>query len=113
MEPQDRKRQFAGWYLIVAVMGMLLIQYFWIQYTHIETIPYSEFEQLLSQDKIREVTVGPDAIQGALKQPLASGRSLFYTTRVDPELADKLSAHGVTVTGEASNGLFETILSWP
>jgi len=32
--------------------------------------------------------------------------------RVDPALADKLSAHGVKVTGAPSNNLFSTILSW-
>jgi hypothetical protein len=112
MESQDRRRRFSGWYFIAAGVGMLLIQYFWIQYTHVETIPYSQFEQLLSEDKIAEVTVGSDSIKGKLKQPLANGKKIFFTTRVDSELAQKLDAHGVTVTGEASNGVFQTILSW-
>jgi cell division protease FtsH len=112
MEPQDRKRQFAGWYLIAAVLGMLAIQYFLIWYTRVETIPYSQFEQLLSEDKIAEVTVASDSIQGKLKQPLESGKQIFFTTRVDPDLAQRLDAHRVTVTGASSNGLFQTILSW-
>jgi hypothetical protein len=39
-------------------------------YTQVETIPYSQFEQLLNENKISEVLVGHDSIQGTLKQPL-------------------------------------------
>jgi cell division protease FtsH len=82
------------------------------KYTQIETIPYSQFEQLLDQNKISEVVVGSDTIQGTLKEPFPDGRKLFSTTRVDPELASKLAAHGVKVTGSPSSNLFSTILSW-
>ena len=90
----------------------MLIQYLWVQYTQIETIPYSQFEQLLDQNKISEVLVGSDTIQGTLKEPFPDGRKLFSTTRVDPELASKLTAHGVKVTGAPSSNFFSTILSW-
>ena len=53
-----------------------------------------------------------NSIQGTLKQPLPDGRKLFYTVRVDPALADKLRAHGVTITGAATNNFLSTILSW-
>ena len=77
----------------------MLIQYLWLQYSQVESVPYSQFEQLLDENKISEVLVGSDSIQGTLKEPLPDGRKLFSTTRVDPELAGKLSAHGVRVTG--------------
>jgi len=111
-EPEERKHQFATWYIFAAFLGVLLIQYLWLQFSQVETIPYSQFEQLLAENKISEVSVGSDTIQGALKEPLPDGRKLFYTVRVDPALADKLSAHGVKVTGAPSNNLFSTILSW-
>jgi cell division protease FtsH len=34
------------------------------------------------------------------------------TARVDPDLAAKLAAHGITVTGIPSGGLITTLLSW-
>jgi cell division protease FtsH len=111
-EPEERKHQFATWYVFAAFLGVLLIQYLWFQFSQVETIPYSQFEQLLADNKISEVSVGSDTIQGALKEPFPDGRKLFYTARVDPALADKLSAHGVKVTGAPSNSLFSTILSW-
>ena len=90
----------------------MLIQYLWVQYTQIETIPYSQFEQLLDQNKIAEVLVGSETIQGTLKEPFPDGRKLFSTIRVDPALAAKLSAHGVKVTGAPSSNFLSTILSW-
>ena len=111
-EPEERKHQFAIWYFFAAFLGVMLIQYLWVQYTQIETIPYSQFEQLLDQNKISEVLVGSDTIQGTLKEPFPDGRKLFSTTRVDPELASKLTAHGVKVTGAPSSNFFSTILSW-
>jgi len=60
----------------------MLIQYLWVQCTQIETIPYSQFEQLLDQYKISKVLVGSDTIQGTLKDTFPDGRKLFSTTRV-------------------------------
>src|ERR1700733_6379361 len=111
-EPEERKHQFATWYIFAAFLGVMLIQYLWVQYTQIETIPYSQFEQLLDQNKISEVLVGSDTIQGTLKEPFPDGRKLFSTTRVEPELASKLTAHGVKVTGAPSISFLSTILSW-
>src|SRR5208337_1512757 len=111
-EPEERKHQFAIWYVFAAFLGVMLIQYVWLVFTQVETIPYSQFEQLLDENKISEVLVGPENIQGTLKAPLADGRKLFYTVRVDPGLADKLKAHGVTITGAPSSNFLSTILSW-
>ena len=111
-EPEERKHHFAVWYVFAAFLGVMLIQYVWLVYTQVETISYSQFEQLLNENKISEVLVGHDFIQGTLKQPLPDGRKLFYTVRVDPALADMLKAHGVTITGAPSNNFLATILSW-
>jgi cell division protease FtsH len=111
-EPGERKHNFAVWYVFAAFLGVMLIQYVWLVYTQVQTIPYSQFEQLLNDNKISEVLVGPDSIQGTLKEPLPEGRKLFYTVRVDPALADKLKAHGVTVAGAPTSNFLSTILSW-
>ena len=112
MEPESRKRQITIWYSVIAMIGVLLFQYFWLSYTQIETIPYSQFESLLKDGKIADVTVSADAIQGTLKEALPSGKRAFYTVRVDPSLAEKLAAHNVEVKGAPSDGLIKTILSW-
>jgi cell division protease FtsH len=112
MEAEVRKRQILIWYTVAAVVGVLLFQYFWLSYSQIETIPYSEFERLLGDGKVAEVTVGADSIEGTLKEPLPSGKRVFFAIRVDPQLADKLAGQNVVVKGAPSGGLIQTILSW-
>jgi cell division protease FtsH len=112
METEARKRQIMVWYTIAAVLGVLLLQYFWSSYSQVETIPYSEFERLLNEGKVTEVTVRTDSVEGLLKEPLPNGKRAFFTVRVDPQLADKLTEQGVVVKGAPSGGVIETILSW-
>src|SRR5215468_10339113 len=111
-EPEERKHQFATWYIFAAFLGVMLVQFLWLRLTQIDTIPYSQFEQLLDENKIAEVLVGQDTIQGTLKEPFPDGRKQFYTIRVEPEFADKLRAHGVAITGVPSSTFLSTILSW-
>jgi cell division protease FtsH len=110
-EPEERKHQFATWYIFAAFLGLMLVQFLWLRFTQIDTIPYSQFEQLLDENKIAEVLVGPETVQGTLKEPFPDGRKEFYTVRVEPELADKLRAHGVVITGAPSSTFLSTILS--
>jgi cell division protease FtsH len=112
MEPNTRKHQIMIWYVIAALIGVFLIQSLWTSYSKVATIPYTQFEKLLSSDQVAKVTVSRDSIQGTLKEPLADGKKSFFTTRVDPQLASKLAAHGVEVTGTQSSGLVQNILSW-
>jgi cell division protease FtsH len=111
-DPSSRKQSVAIGYFVAAGIGMLLLQWALVAYNTVDTIPFSEFEQLVSQGAVTEVAVGQDTIQGKLKDKLPSGKSAFVTARVDPALAEKLEAKGVVVTGVPSGGLFQTILSW-
>src|SRR6202158_1353807 len=111
-EPEERKHQFATWYIFAAFLGLILVQFLWLRFTQVDTIPYSQFEQLLDENKIAEVLVGQETVQGTLKEPFPDGRKEFYTVRVEPELADKLRAHGVVITGAPSSTVLSTILSW-
>src|SRR5262250_1923094 len=88
-EPEERKHQFATWYIFAAFLGVMLIQFLWLRSTQIETIPYSQFEQLLAENKISEVLVGTETIQGTLKEPLPDGRKLFLQRALDGLGADQ------------------------
>jgi len=111
-DSSQRKQAITTGYLIAAAFGILILQWALTTYSTIETIPYSQFEQLLAQGKVSEVAVGQDTIQGKLKEKLPDGKQAFVTARVDPAIAEKLQEKGVTVTGVPSGGLFQTILSW-
>src|ERR1700726_3209609 len=74
-EPEERKHQFATWYIFAAFLGVMLIQSLWLSFTQVDTIPYSQFEQLLAQNKISEVLVGTETIRGPLRSRFPTGGS--------------------------------------
>ncbi len=112
--PSSRKQAVTFGYIFVAGLMLILLQWFLATYNSVDTVPYSEFRQLLSQGKIAEVGVSADSIEGRLKgdEKLPSGKSAFVTTRVDPVLEAELEANGVVVNGETSGGPIQTVLSW-
>src|SRR5574340_514456 len=96
-----REHQIHFWYIVAAILAVMLIEDLLYQPTHIKTIPYSEFEQLADQGKITDVVVGSTTITGTYKvaeaqpkppagQAAPSQPQRFQTYRVPPELADKL-----------------------
>lgn len=108
----DKKTQINFWYIIIAILGMLVVQSFYKQYTKIEPIPYSRFHTLLEEDKIEEIAVTENHIYGTLKEKNADGLKDFVTTRVEPELADKLDKHNVVYTGVIQSTWMRDLLSW-
>ncbi|WP_074973203.1 ATP-dependent zinc metalloprotease FtsH [Nitrosospira multiformis] len=108
----DKKTQINFWYVIIAVLGILLIQSMYARYTKVEPIPYSRFHTLLDEDKIAEIAITENHIYGTLKGEGAAGLKDFVTTRVEPELADKLDQHHVTYTGVIQSTWMRDLLSW-
>lgn len=108
----DKKTQLNFWYVIIAVLGILLIQSMYARYTKVEPIPYSRFHTLLDEDKIAEIAITENHIYGTLKGEGADGLKDFVTTRVEPELADKLDQHHVTYTGVIQSTWMRDLLSW-
>jgi cell division protease FtsH len=108
----SRKQNIIIGIMAAAALGSLVLQWALVSYNQVDTIPFSQFEQLVGEGSVTEVTVGQDIIQGRVKDKLPSGKSAFVTARVDAALADKLAAKGVVVTGAPSGGLLQTILSW-
>src|SRR5215475_7510096 len=107
----EKKHQFNLTYLLIAMFLLLLFQSFWASYSQVETIPYSKFQDLLRDNQIAKVTVGPVQIQGEFKTP-QDGKKYFVTTRVDQPIADELQKHGVQITGSTGHSLVNDILSW-
>jgi cell division protease FtsH len=99
--PKDRKTQINIWYVVVALLGFMLAQSFYQASKQYTTIPYSQFETLLDQDKIDKVWIEQNTIQGTLKEPEKDGLKQFVTTRVTPDLATVLDKHHVTYSGQA------------
>ena len=109
----EKKQQIHFWYVIAAVLLMLLIQSLYLQSTKVTPIPYSRFETLLDANKVNEVAVTQNRIQGTLKEAEPDGVKDFVTTRVEPpELAESLTKHGVTYSGVVESHWIADLLSW-
>src|SRR5512139_2708737 len=85
--------------LAIVFLGALLARGLWATQAKVALLPYSEFQQLLAQQKVKEVVIEGDSIRGELKEPLKEapnqGRVLFVTNQVSPELAAELEKSGV------------------
>jgi cell division protease FtsH len=108
----DRKTKINIWYVVAALAGFMLVQGFYQQSKQYTTIPYSRFQTLLDQDKIDQVWIEQNTIEGTLKQPENDGLKQFVTTRVTPDLASELNKRHVTYTGEIPSTWLTDLLSW-
>jgi cell division protease FtsH len=104
--------KFNAFYLAFAIFGVVMIHNVWTQMTTVETIPYSQFQQLVRENKVAEVAVGSNHITGRLKQADESGKERFVTTRIDPALAVEFRQSDAKVYGLVESTLLRDILSW-
>jgi cell division protease FtsH len=107
----NKKTQLNMLYVGIAVIVMMLFQV-WMAQRPVAVIPYSEFEQLLKDNQIKEIYVRQDYLEGTLHKPLPDGGERFITTRVDPQLANRLSQSNVKFTGVIESTWLSMVLSW-
>jgi cell division protease FtsH len=107
----EKKTQINTWYILAAVLGVLLIQDLLTAARQTETLPYSDFKRLVAEGRVAEVTVGERRITGRFREPI-DGRPYFVTQRVDDSLAEDLAKAGVTFTGAPEPGFLVTLMSW-
>ncbi|HEU5361145.1 MAG TPA: ATP-dependent zinc metalloprotease FtsH [Candidatus Deferrimicrobiaceae bacterium] len=106
------KTRFNMIYIFVALLGVLLLQNVLVRYQGVTTIPYSDFQKLLRENKVAEVVISADEIRGQLKEPLAGGQRKFVTTRVETDLAGDLEKYGVKYSGRVESEWLSMLLSW-
>ena len=107
----EKKAQINFWYVLVALLGLVVIQDLLIAARQTETLPYSEFKRLVAEGKVAEATVGPSTITGRLREPV-DGKPFFVTQRVEESLAADLMRGNVTFTGAVPSTFLTTVLSW-
>jgi ATP-dependent Zn protease len=84
----------------------------WVNYRSVEVLPYSEFQQLVKENKVKDIVISSDEITGELKNPTAPHKRYFVTTRVDNALADELSKYSVKFSGRIESTFLPTLLAW-
>ena len=108
----DKRTQYSIWYFLVAMFALQWVHSFYTQWRTVEPIPYSQFQTLLKEGQVDEISITDNYINGTLKKALAEGRQKFVTTRVEPGLVKDLSQYNVKFTGLVENTLVRDILSW-
>jgi cell division protease FtsH len=111
MNPNTKRTGFNVGYLVVALLGVTILQSWWIRSQAVATIPYSQFQKLVRNDGVARVVVSPDRIEGELKADL-DGKKRFVTSRVEQDLAAELDAHGVEYAGRFEDRVLPVLLSW-
>jgi cell division protease FtsH len=107
----ENRTRFNVAYLIFALVALMLVQRWWQEAQSVDVVPYSEFEQMLEEGRIAEITVGEQLIVGKLKQP-EGRKTTVAANRVEPELAERLGQYGVPYTRRVESTFLRDLLSW-
>ena len=110
----QKHHKFSIWYIILGIWGVLLLQNLMFSAMAVKTIPYSEFLDLLNKNKVSEVAITANQIQGRLIKDGkdAQAGTMFRTVRVDPEISKLLEGHNVTFKGQIESTFMRDLLSW-
>jgi len=110
----EKQHKFSIWYVLLGVWVVLILQNYLASVLAVKTIPYSEFLRLLKEQKITEVAISENIIQGRLMDGgSTSGHgALFKTVRVDPEISRLLEQYNVTFKGRMESTFLRDLFSW-
>ena len=108
----EKKNQWNTGYWIVALLLLLSLQSYWQTAKTVEPVPYSEFEKALAEGRVAEVVVSDRTVTGRLKSPDSRGKTTIVATRVEPDLADRLSKYDVPYARVLESTWLRDVLSW-
>jgi cell division protease FtsH len=107
----ERHHKFSIWYVILGIWLVLLVQNALVSMIGVQTIPYSQFLKLLQENKITQVAVSANEIQGKMLEAGGTERG-FRTVRVDPDLSKLLQERNIKFYGQIESNFIPTLLSW-
>lgn len=99
------------YFLAVGLSVLAAVQFGLFNQPAVQAIPYSQFLQLLDQQKVSDLRIEHDRILGRLQEPI-DGHSVFSTVRIDPALSEQLGRSGVAFTGIAEDSTLATVVGW-
>ena len=112
----DKKTRLNIYFVIIAIWGVLIIQYIISSSYQPLVIPYSEFQKALKDGNVREITVLSNTITGKIAVKNEKNGQMeekkFKTVIVNPEIVKQLEQYNVTYSGEIENTFFRDLLSW-
>lgn len=110
----EKHYKFSLWYVLLGIWVVLIIQSYISSMFAVQTIPYSQFLNLLKSGKIVEVAITANQIQGKMKTDggAPDEAKAFKTIRVDPELSTVLEQYKIVFKGEIESTFLRDLFSW-
>jgi cell division protease FtsH len=110
----EKHQKFSMWYVLLGIWVVLILQNAIFSAFSIKTISYSEFLKALNENRVTEVAITSNIIQGRIKAAgdTSENGQPFRTIRVDAELSDLLSGHNVQFKGEIESTFVRDLFSW-
>jgi len=110
-DPSQKRMHFSLYYFLAAVIMLMLFQSYLAEPQR-DPIPYSQFKQLVQEDRVYNLVLGSERIRGEMKDERVPGKP-FVTIRVeDPGLVQLLDEKGIQYRGHAENKWVGLLLSW-
>ena len=107
-----REHHVNFWFVIAALIAVMVIRDIVLVSALSKTIPYSEFERLVDQGQVTDLVVGPTQITGTLRDAKPNEPQRFLTYRVPSDLAAKLTSVKLPFSGEPPPSFLVTLLGW-
>jgi cell division protease FtsH len=110
----EKHHKFSMWYVLLGVWVVLIVQNMLFSAFSVKNVPYSEFLQALNENRVTEVAITANIIQGRMKMAGDNSEQglLFRTVRVDPEISNLLAGRGVQFKGEIESTVLRDLFSW-
>ena len=103
------KTHFSIWYFLMAFLLLSYLQQHFFS-AKVETIPYSQFKQYITEGNVNALIIGPENINGTLS---GTPGQKFTTVRVnDPDLVKELDDRKVSYSGRYESKFLSALLSW-
>lgn len=100
------------WYLFL-ILWLGVMAYNLYDQRDIREIPYSQFQTLLEGQRVADLHVTDNRIEGKIPDAKGDEPARFFTIRVDTKLADDLAKHAVSFKGVIESTFVKDIfLNW-
>ena len=110
----NKKHNISIWYFLLAFWLLIILQEAYFASQHLDEVPYSQFKEWLLQDKVAEIAITDEMINGKLKPERAGeNEQWFKTVRVDDlDLVRILEEKNVEFAGVVVSTLWKDVASW-
>jgi len=108
----EKHHKFSIWYVLLGVWVVLIIHNYMAAAFSVRSIPYSEFLKMVKENRVTEVAITENQIQGKLRTDGTPEGELFKTVRVDPQISELLEQYNVTFKGQVESTFLRDLFSW-